>query len=138
MTVRTERLHLETRGDGDVVDLTKDVRTAVASSGVREGTAVVFVPGSTAGITTVEYEPGLAKDLRAAFERLVPQGDRYAHNRGGETNGHAHVRASIVGPSVAVPVTGGALVLGTWQQIVLVDFDDRPRAREVVVQTAGE
>lgn len=138
MGVSTAELSLETRGNGDVVDLTDDVRAALADSGMGEGIVSVFVPGSTAGVTTVEYEPGLVQDLKGAFDRLVPADAGYAHNRGGETNGHAHVRASIVGPSVAVPFSGGRLALGTWQQIVLVDFDDRPRSRSVLVQIVGE
>ena len=138
MTVHTERLRLKTSGDCDIVDLTPDVESAVRSSGLRDGAVTVFVPGSTASITTIEYEPGLIKDLKRAFEELVPQGARYAHNHGGDSNGHAHVRASIVGPGTVVPLDGGKLALGTWQQIVLIDFDDRARSREVVVQVTGE
>lgn len=138
MPVLTEELRFKTRGNSDVADLTERVAGAVSQSGVREGAAIVFVPGSTAGITTIELEPGLVTDIKAAIERLVPASLRYSHNRGGETNGHAHVRASIIGPSVAVPIVGGRLALGTWQQIVLIDFDDRPRARMVLVQVIGE
>jgi len=138
MTVRTTRLQLKTRGDVDVVDVTDRITELVRSSGVSGGAVVAFVPGSTAAITTVEYEPGLVADLETAFERLVPSGERYAHNHGGDSNGHAHVRASIVGPSVAVPIVDGSMTLGTWQQIVLIDFDDRPRARDLVVQISGE
>lgn len=138
MTTHTRRLTLASRGDGDVSDLTGEVEAAAKESGVGTGLACVFVPGSTAAVTTVEYEPGLVADLKEAFDRLVPEGSRYAHNRDGETNGHAHVRASIVGPSVAIPIVDGRLALGTWQQVVLVDFDDRPRSREVIVQVVGE
>ena len=138
MSARTERINFKTKGDGDTIDLTDEVRSTLKQSGVKDGMAVVFVPGSTAAITTVEYEGGLLKDLKEAFERLVPQGHPYAHNHGGDSNGHAHVRAAIVGPSAAIPIEGGRLTLGTWQQIVLIDFDDRPRAREVVIQIVGE
>lgn len=110
----------------------------MAESGVVAGTATVFVVGSTAAVTTVEYEPGLVGDLKDALERLVPRDHAYAHNRGGDDNGHAHVRASVVGPSVSIPVLSGALATGTWQQVVLLDFDTRPRSREVIIQVVGE
>ena len=107
----------------------------MAQSGVEAGAVTVFVPGSTAAVTTMEHEPGGVQDLRAALERLVPSEGDYAHNRmNADTNAHAHIRAAIVGPSETVPVRDGRLALGTWQQIVLVDFDDRPRQRTVVVQ----
>lgn len=138
MATHTERIRVETRGDGDLIDLTGKVRTAVAASGISDGTATVFVPGSTAGVSTIEFEPGLLADTREAFNRLAPHDQRYAHNHGGESNGHAHVRATLLGPSLTVPLVEGRLTLGTWQQIVLVDFDDRPRAREVVVQVTGD
>ena len=134
MATHTTTVTLSTRGDGDIHDLTEDVAGAVRDAGASEGVAIAFVPGSTAGITTIEFEPGLVRDTREAFERLVPQDFGYAHNHGGDSNGHAHVRASIVGPSVAVPFDRGRLRLGTWQQIVLIDFDDRPRQGEVIVQ----
>jgi secondary thiamine-phosphate synthase enzyme len=137
MPTTTHEVAVTTRGDGDTLDITGDVQSSVSSSGIVDGAAVVFVPGSTAGITTIEHEPGMVSDLRSAMERLVPKGGRYAHNHGGDSNGHAHVRAAIMGPSVAVPVSAGRLTLGTWQQIVLVDFDDRPRTRRIVVQVIG-
>ncbi|MBI4729233.1 MAG: YjbQ family protein [Acidobacteria bacterium] len=138
MGVHTQRLTLNTKGDCDVVDLTARLRDAVKASGVREGVATVFVPGSTAAVTTIEHEPGLVADLRSAFDRLVPRDLSYGHNRGGESNGHSHVRAALVGPSVSVPVLGGNPALGTWQQLVVIDFDDRARSREVIVQVVGE
>jgi len=111
------------------------VESVVAQSGVQNGVASVFVPGSTAAVTLMEYEPGGVHDLRAAFERLVPKEGDYEHNRlNADTNSHAHIKAAIVGPSETIPVTGGRLETGTWQQVVLVDFDDRPRRRTVVVQ----
>jgi secondary thiamine-phosphate synthase enzyme len=136
--VHTSELNLSTRGDGDVVDITDQVRAAVSESGVAEGQASAFVRGSTAAITTMEFEPGGVHDLRALFDRLIPVEGDYEHNRlNHDTNSHAHQRASVVGPSEIVPVQSGRLALGTWQQLVLIDFDDRPRERTVVVQVLG-
>jgi secondary thiamine-phosphate synthase enzyme len=135
----TDRIHVSTRGDDDMIDLTAEVQALVRRHGFRQGQALVFVSGSTAGLTTVEYEPGLIKDLPAAFERLAPRGMRYHHeDTWHDGNGHSHVRASLLGPSLTVPFEDGALLLGTWQQIVLVDFDNGPRRRDVVVQLSGE
>jgi secondary thiamine-phosphate synthase enzyme len=136
--VHTGQLRFSTEGDGDVVDLTEGVQSVVESSGVENGTASVFVPGSTAAVTAMENEPGGVQDLKATLERLIPAEGDYAHNRlNNDTNSHAHIRAAIVGPSETVPVRDGRLALGTWQQLVLVDFDDRPRQRTVVVQVIG-
>jgi secondary thiamine-phosphate synthase enzyme len=136
--VHTSELNLSTRGDGDVVDITDQVRAAVSDSGVAEGQASAFVRGSTAAITTMEFEPGGVHDLGALFDRLIPIEGDYQHNRlNHDTNSHAHQRASVVGPSEVVPVQSGRLALGTWQQLVLIDFDDRPRERTVVVQVLG-
>ena len=138
MPVHTGQLRFETEGDGDVIDLTQGVQSVVEQSGVETGVASVFVPGSTAAVTLMEYEPGGVHDLREALDRLVPKQGDYEHNRlNHDTNSHAHIRASIVGPSQTVPVTGGRLETGTWQQVVLVDFDDRPRRRAVVVQVVS-
>lgn len=138
MTVRTLRRALDTRGNGEVLDITGEVRSAVKDSGLHHGTATVFVTGSTAGITTIEFEPGLVSDLTAAFERLYPRDAEYRHHeRWGDDNGHSHVRASMLGPSLAVPFVDAELTLGTWQQIVIVDFDTRPRTREYVIQLLG-
>jgi secondary thiamine-phosphate synthase enzyme len=127
-------LHLKTAGDGDAIDLTEGVERVVAQSGAAEGAVSVFVPGSTAAITTMEFERGGVHDLRAAFDRLIPAAGDYEHNRlNHDTNSHAHMRAAIVGPSETIPVKDGTLRLGIWQQIVLLDFDDRPRERTVVV-----
>jgi len=136
----TGRLHLATQGHTQVLDITDGVARVVAESGVRNGVAVVFVIGSTVGITTTEAEPGLLNhDLKAFFERIAPAGADYAHEATWhDDNGHAHVRAAAVGPSLTVPVVAGRLTLGTWQQIVLLDFDTRPRRREVVVQVVGD
>jgi secondary thiamine-phosphate synthase enzyme len=138
MPVHTTELRLATRGDGDVVDVTDSVRGCVAEAGIREGQAIAFVRGSTAAISTMEYEPGGVHDLGAMLERLIPAAGDYEHNRlNADTNSHAHQRATVVGPSEAVPVVDGRLALGTWQQLVLIDFDDRPRERTVVVQVVS-
>ena len=138
MDVHTGQLRFSTQGDGDVIDLTEGVASVVESSGVQGGVVSVFVPGSTAAVTAMEHEPGGVRDLRAALERLIPAEGDYAHNRlNNDTNSHAHIRAAIMGPSETVPVRDGRLGLGTWQQLVLVDFDDRPRERTVVVQVMG-
>jgi secondary thiamine-phosphate synthase enzyme len=135
VAVHTGELRLSTQGDSDVIDITDGVQRVVSSSGIDEGIAAAFVRGSTAGVTTMEHEPGGVHDLRALLDRLIPVEGDYEHNRlNRDTNSHAHQRASIVGPSEVVPVSGGRLALGTWQQIVLIDFDDRPRERTVVIQ----
>jgi secondary thiamine-phosphate synthase enzyme len=131
-------LRFSTRGDGDVIDLTEGVLEVVRSSGIEEGVVSVFVPGSTAAVTTMEYERGGIRDLRETLDRLVPPRGDYEHNRlNADTNSHAHIRAAIVGPSETVPLRGGRLATGTWQQLVLVDFDDRPRERRIVVQVVS-
>lgn len=135
MTVHTGLLRLETEGEGQIVDLTEGVLAVVRQSGVEHGAVCVFVTGSTAAVTTMEYEPGGVADLQALVERLVPRTGEYQHNvLNHDDNAHAHLRASLVGPSESVPLVAGRLVLGTWQQLVLIDFDDRPRRREVHVQ----
>ena len=139
MSLLTATVAVPTHGDSQMVDLTPRVRALVAEHRFREGQALVFVPGSTAAITTIEFEPGLQQDLPAALERIAPRDLRYAHEQTWhDDNGHSHVRASLVGPSLLVPFADGDLLLGTWQQIVLIDFDTRPRRREVVVQLSGE
>ena len=138
MSVHSGQLSLSTRGDGDAIDITAEVQAAVEEAGIAEGQATAFVRGSTAAITTMEYEPGGVRDLREMLERLIPSEGDYEHNRlNHDTNSHAHQRASLVGAAQTVPVSGGRLALGTWQQVVLVDFDDRPRERTVVVQVLG-
>ncbi len=133
-----QALKLHTRGKTDVVDLTDQVAGALKQSDIKNGILVVFVQHTTAAITTSEYESALVKDLKALFERLAPEEADYQHNREYDDNGHAHIRASLVGPSVAVPVANGELALGRWQRIVLLDFDNRPRTREVLIQIVGE
>jgi secondary thiamine-phosphate synthase enzyme len=135
VAVHTGELRLSTRGDADIVDITEGVRRVVASSSVSEGLANAFVRGSTAALTTMEFEPGGVHDLRELLDRLVPPEGDYEHNRlNHDSNSHAHQRASLIGSSESVPIAGGRLGLGTWQQLVLIDFDDRPRERTVVVQ----
>jgi len=139
MKVITKSLKIKTRGNTDILDITSEVQRIIKDSKLSQGQVTIFVPGSTAGITTIEYEPGLLKDLPQAFERIAPQDIEYAHHlTWGDHNGSAHVRAALLGASKTFPFTQGELILGTWQQIVLVDFDERPRNREIVVQMIGE
>jgi len=135
MAVHGGLLRLSTPGDGAIVDLTEGVRSVVRRSDVATGVAVVFAVGSTVAVTTIEHEPGAIADLQALLDRLIPREGDYEHNaRNQDTNAHAHLRAAVIGPSESVPVVRGELGLGTWQQVVLVDFDDRPRDRVVSVQ----
>jgi secondary thiamine-phosphate synthase enzyme len=137
--VKTEQIEVRTRGNTHVLDITDDVARAVAGSGLKDGVVTLFSVGSTAGLTTTEFEPGLANhDIEAAFERIAPEAGRYEHEETWhDDNGHSHVRASLLGPSLSVPFTAGRLTLGTWQQIILVDFDTRARTRTVVCQLIG-
>jgi secondary thiamine-phosphate synthase enzyme len=133
-----ERVRISTAGHSQTLDVTPDVVSLVKKHGVVDGHVIIFVPGSTAGVTTTEFEPGLLKDLPEALEKIAPAATRYHHDdtlRDG--NGHSHIRASLVGPSLTVPIEDGELTLGTWQQIVLIDFDNRPRQRKLVVQIFG-
>jgi secondary thiamine-phosphate synthase enzyme len=135
----TRTISLSTRGHTEVHDLTRRVREVVDASAISSGTVTVFVPGSTAGITTIEYEQGVVEDLRRALERVAPESISYEHDAAwGDGNGYAHVRAALVGPSLSVPIVRGKLTLGTWQQIILLDFDNRPRNREILVQVVGD
>jgi secondary thiamine-phosphate synthase enzyme len=139
MAVHTGLLRLSTPGDGAIVDLTEGVRSVIARAGMESGVATAFVTGSTAAITTMEHEPGGVADLQALLERLIPAAAEYEHNvRNPDTNAHAHLRAALIGPSLAIPFAAGRLALGTWQLVVLLDFDDRPRERVVTVHVAGE
>lgn len=138
MDLRTTELRFSTRGDGDIVDITAEVQGAVEEAGIETGQALAFVRGSTAAVATMEFEPGGAHDLQEMLERLIPAEGDYEHNRlNHDSNSHAHQRATLIGPSEAAPVVGGRLALGTWQQLVLIDFDDRARERTVVVQVLG-
>jgi len=135
----TEKLTLKTKGATDLIDITEEVSRVLKSSGLKEGSVTVFVVGSTAAIATFEYEPGLIKDMRELYDKLVPQRAAYHHdNTWGDANGFSHLRAALQGPSLTIPFSGGSLLLGTWQQVVLAEFDNRPRQRQVIVQVAGK
>jgi secondary thiamine-phosphate synthase enzyme len=137
--ITTRRITLQTRGNGDILDITPEVAREVAQADITSGTVTVFIAGSTAGVTTVEYESGLVADLQGLWERIAPQGITYQHDRRWhDGNGHAHVRASLLGPSLVVPFENKSLILGTWQQIIVIDFDNRARSRQVVLQIMGE
>jgi len=139
MAVIRESFKVSTRGDGQMLDVTSDVSEAVRRSGLGAGTVTVFVPGSTASLTTIEFEPGLVEDMEELFERLAAQQREYHHNkRWHDGNGHAHVRASLLGPSLTVPFNDGKLELGIWQQVILIDFDNKSRDREIICQVMGE
>jgi secondary thiamine-phosphate synthase enzyme len=139
MPVETHHIQVQTQGDSQVLDLTPQLLKLLKASRIADGTATLFVVGSTAGITTTEYEPGLVNhDLKHYFNRFAPDDGHYEHEKTwGDDNGHAHVRASLLGPSLTVPFVAGRPTLGQWQQIVLIDFDTRPRTREVVIQIVG-
>jgi len=137
--VITKEITIPSRGNTDIIDITREVEKHVGESAVKNGTVTVFVTHSTAGITTIEHESGLLADFKAMWERVIPKNVPYDHDRAwGEANGFSHVRASLLGASLVIPVSGGTTMLGTWQQVVLVDFDNRPRSRKVVVQVMGE
>lgn len=139
MKVITVKLNVKTKGAGDLIDITARIGTCLEGSGRREGNVTVFVVGSTAAVTTFEYEPGLMSDMRELYERLAPSTKAYAHDKTrGDANGFSHVRAALQGPSLAIPFISGKLALGTWQQVVLAEFDNRPRQREIVLQFIGE
>ena len=135
----TKKVRVDTKGNCDIIDITRNVQHALSESKFTSGVVTVFLTGSTAGVTTMEYEPGLLVDFKNLWERVVPKDVPYQHDGGtGEGNGYSHVRASLLGPSLAVPFSERQLVLGMWQQIVLVDFDNRPRSRTIIVQILGE
>jgi secondary thiamine-phosphate synthase enzyme len=137
--VATETISLSTRGFSDIIDLTAQVEEIARSSGMTNGLVTVFCPGSTGAVTTIEYESGVLEDLKRALERFAPADLPYAHDRRwGDGNGFAHVRSALVGPSLSVPWVQGSLMIGTWQQIVFIDFDNRGRKRKILVQVLGE
>lgn len=138
--VKTHHLNIKTRGNCHILDITGRVAELITQSGFNEGAVTLFNVGSTAGLTTIEYEPGLVNhDINAAFEKIAPRNGTYQHEETWhDDNGHAHVRAALLGPSLVVPFIDGSLTLGTWQQIVLVDFDTRPRTRKIICQINGE
>lgn len=137
--VVTREITLNTRGECDIIDITPDIEQEVAKAGATKGVVTIFVAGSTAGLTTIEFESGVLADLQGMWERIVPKDITYAHDRRwGDGNGYSHVRASLLGASLTVPFSNKRLMVGTWQQIVLVDFDNRPRSRQVILQIMGE
>jgi secondary thiamine-phosphate synthase enzyme len=137
--VATHRRHVATTGQGDTHDITAIIADAVRASAIDAGIATVFVTGSTAAVTTIEFEPGAVADFNRLFEQLAPRNASYQHHlRWGDDNGSSHVRAALLGPSLTVPFTGGKLMLGTWQQIVLIEFDTQPRRRDLVIQVVGD
>ncbi len=137
--VVTKKIGIRTSGECDLIDITAQVMQEVLDSGVNAGTVTLFISGSTAGISTIEYESGLVSDFQGMWDRTVPRNIPYQHDRRwGDGNGHSHVRASLLGPSLVVPFTDKTLLLGTWQQIIVADFDNRPRSREIVLQIMGE
>jgi len=139
MKAITEFIDISTRGNSDVVDITPQIENVILRNNLTEGQVTVFVPGSTAGVTTLECEPGLQQDLPDALDKIAPSGGTYSHDATwGDGNGHAHVRAALIGASLTVPFKEGRMLLGTWQQIVVVDCDNRPRNRSIVVQMLGE
>src|SRR5262245_28463520 len=139
MTVKSLSIQLSTRGDADIHDITEQVAHQVEQSGLNAGTVTIFCPSSTSALTTIEYESGALSDLKRLFNEIIPQNREYAHNaRWGDGNGHSHVRAALLGPSLVIPFVNGDLALGTWQQIIYLDFDNRPRKRELIVQIIGE
>jgi secondary thiamine-phosphate synthase enzyme len=129
---------IKTKGFNDIIDITPKVEECVKKSEIKEGTVLIFVPGSTVGLTTLEYEEGLIKDLKQTLEKIAPQNQEYEHNkRWGDGNGFSHIRSALLPPSLTIPIQNSQLTLGTWQQIVLIDFDNRPRERKVIVKVIG-
>ncbi len=138
MKIVSSELEFKTTGQNDIIDISRQVQEGVLQSGIQDGNMALFIPGSTAALTTIEFESGVVNDLRKAIERLAPKDIPYEHDRRwGDGNGYSHVRAAILGPSLIIPIRGGKVLLGTWQQIVLLDFDNRPRRRRVTVQIMG-
>jgi secondary thiamine-phosphate synthase enzyme len=139
MTVKTKNIELKTRGNADILDITREVTKIVGETGMHDGTVTLFTPSATSAITTIEYESGCLADLRRLFDEIVDPARHYDHNaRWGDGNGHSHVRAALLGPSLTVPFVDGRLTLGTWQQIIFVDFDNRDRQRRIVAQIIGD
>ena len=139
MKIVTLEVPFKTTGQTDIINITREVQEEVLQSGVQDGSIMLFIPGSTAALTTIEFESGVVNDLKKAIDRIAPRDIPYEHDRRwGDGNGFSHVRASLLGPSLSIPLMGGRLFLGTWQQVVLLDFDNRPRSRRVTVQIMGK
>ncbi|MCX5776439.1 MAG: secondary thiamine-phosphate synthase enzyme YjbQ [Candidatus Firestonebacteria bacterium] len=138
MQVITERVKLDTKGNSDIKEITGAVAKTIKSCGLENGTVTMFVPGATGAFTTIEFEPGLEADLKSFIEKIIPEKSKYQHNiTHSDSNGHSHIRASLIGPSLVVPFSGKKLLLGKWQQIIFIDFDNRPREREIILQIMG-
>jgi len=139
MGVKEYKITFKTHGYTDIKNITEEIKEKIRESGFKEGIAVVFVPGATGGVTTMEFEPGVIKDLQETFERIAPQNGKYHHDhRWGDGNGYAHIRSAILGTSVSIPFSNGNLQLGMWQSVVFIDFDNKPRRRELIVKILGE
>lgn len=137
--IQTDTIQLSSRGDSDVIDISPHVQEILNKSKIREGVITIFVPGSTGALTTIEYESGAVSDLKNLLDKIIPQRQNYNHNlRWGDGNGHSHLRAALLGPSLSVPVVDSTMTLGTWQQIIFIDCDNRPRQRKIIVQIMGE
>ena len=138
-TIQTKKITESTAGFCDIIDITPKLKEYIQKANILAGSAILFVSGSTAALSTIEFEPGLVQDLKEFIEKHIPSNRRYHHDdRWGDDNGFSHLRASLFGPSLAIPIDDGALTLGTWQQVILLDFDNRPRTREIIVQLIGE
>jgi len=139
MAVKTLSISLSTQGNADIRDITDQITNQITKSGLKDGIATIFCPSSTSGLTTIEYEGGALSDLRRLFDEIIPLNREYSHNeRWHDGNGHSHVRAALLGPSLTIPFVDGQLTMGTWQQVIYMDFDNRPRQRKLVVQLIGE
>ena len=139
MQVVAKYISLKTKGNSQIIDITSSIQEKFEETGLSDGIATIFVQGSTGAVTTLEYEPGLIKDMNGLFERLAPSGAGYAHDATwGDANGHSHLRASTIGPCLIVPFVDGSLTLGTWQQVIFIEFDTRPRSREILIQFMGK
>jgi secondary thiamine-phosphate synthase enzyme len=139
MEIKTDYIELTSNGNGDIIDITPGLNECLFKTGLLNGVLTVFVPGATGALTTIEYEPGLVKDLNKLWERLAPSGEKYNHDETwGDGNGHSHIRASLIGPSISIPFVSGKFTLGTWQQVIFIDFDIRKRSRKIVLQFIGK
>jgi len=139
MQTKLNHIFLTTKGNTDILDITQQVTECIRSSNLSNGLVTIFCPSSTSGVTTIEYEPGVLQDLRRVFEKTIPQGELYQHDEAWhDGNGHSHIRAAILKASLTIPLVDGRMTLGTWQQIVYIDFDIRPRKREIIIQIIGE
>lgn len=139
MRIVSRKVHFSTKGNVDIINLTEQIARNLEETGLEKGMVNIFVPGATGAVTTLEYEPGLLEDFPAVIESIIPKEKGYSHNQSHpDRNAHSHLRASLIGPSLTVPFEKGKLILGTWQQIIFIDFDNRPRKREVIIQIIGE